>query len=357
MNDSIPYLPPKQSIALETPAVLRQLARANRALAELKGTVTAIPNASILISTLVLQEARDSSTIENIVTTQDELYKGGVIEEGVASAAAKEVHRYARALNAGYEILRAKKILRSSDIIEIHGELCETETGYRKLPGTVLKNVATGQVIYQPPQDPAVIERLMSNFLDAFHDAEQWGVDPLVQMAVLHYQFESIHPFYDGNGRTGRILNLLHLVLHGLLDVPILYLSRAILNDKEVYYELLQRVRTEGCWEDWVLYMLRAVEKTSIETLQKVVAIRALMNTCKQRLRTENPKVYSQELLNNLFRHPYTKVELVMRDCNVSRPTASKNLSILEAMGLLQKKKVHRVNIYVHTALFALLSE
>ena len=357
MNDTLPILPPPRTTVLETPEVLRQLVRSHRALAELKGIATVIPDASILISTLVVQEARDSSTIENIITSQDEVFTAMLYEERSTNLAAKEVHRYAKAVTVGYTILQKQGLLRSSDVVAIHGTLCDSTTGFRRVPGTVLKNAATGDIVYRPPQDAKEIERLMSNFLQAYHNSEEWGVDPLIQMAVLHYHFESIHPFYDGNGRTGRILNLLHLVLNGLLDTPILYLSRAIEREKERYYSLLQSVRTDGTWEEWIIFMLRAIEVTAAETLQKVTAIRALMQACKHRIRSEQPKIYSQELLSNIFRHPYTKIDFVMRDCSISRPTAAKYLSTLETMGILRKHKAHRLNIYVHTDLFALLSE
>jgi Fic family protein len=232
----------------------------------------------------------------------------------------------------------------------------ENQAGLRKLPGTVLKNQQTGEVIYEPPQDPAEVERLLGNFLEHFHRAEPGDPDPLARMAVLHYQFESIHPFYDGNGRTGRILNLLHLVLHGLLDLPVLYLSRYIVQHKADYYRGLQAVREAGAWENWILYILRAVEETSRETLTKVRGIRELMQGTKQRLRRDLPKLYSQDLLNNLFRHSCTKIEFIERDLDVSRPTATKYLAALEKAGIVRKSKLGRSNFYVNEPLFGLLS-
>ena len=209
------------------------------------------------------------------------------------------------------ERVRKQNFLRLDDVLAIQAALEENHAGLRKLPGTVLKNQQTAEVVYEPPPDPAEVERLMSNFLEHFHRDEAGDPDPLVRMAVLHYQFESIHPFYDGNGRTGRILNLLHLVLHGLLDLPVLYLSRYVVQHKADYYRSLQAVRETAAWESWVLYVLRAVEETSRETLIKVRGIRTLMQETKQRLRRDVPKLYSQDLLNNLFRHPYTKIELI----------------------------------------------
>lgn len=356
MADRLKPLPVTSSIELETPAVLRLAARAHRALAELKGAAATIPNEAILIDTLALQEAKDSSEIEDIITTEDQLFQGDVISGHFPGAAAKEVHHYAAALKIGLGHVREQGFLRLEDVLQIQAVLEQNRAGLRKLPGTVLKNQNTGEVVYQPPQDPAEIERLMTNFLEHFHRDEPGDIDPLVRMAILHYQFESIHPFYDGNGRTGRILNLLHLVMHGLLDLPVLYLSRYIVRHKPDYYRGLQAVREHDAWEAWLLYMLSAVEETSRETLTKVRGIRDLMQTTKQRLRSDLPKIYSQDLLNNLFRHPYTKSEFIERDLGLSRPTAVKYLEALAAAGLVRKAKLRRTNFYINEALFELLS-
>lgn len=356
MPDQLKPLPVPRRIELETPAVLRLAARAHRALAELKGAASTIPNEAILIDTLALQEAKDSSEIEDIITTEDQLFQGDFVSGQFPNAAAKEVHHYAVALKIGLAHVRAQGFLRLDDVLEIQAALEQNRAGLRKLPGTVLKNQNTGEVVYQPPQDPIVIEKLLTNFLEYFHRDEPGDPDPLVRMAVLHYQFESIHPFYDGNGRTGRILNLLHLVMHGLLDVPVLYLSRYIVRHKADYYRGLQAVREDEAWEAWVRYMLSAVEETARETLTKVHGIRNLMQTTKQRLRHDLPKIYSQDLLNNLFRHPYTKTEFVERDLGVSRPTAVKYLEALAAAGLVRKTKLGRTNFYINEPLFELLS-
>ena len=345
------------SVELETTVVLRQAARSHRALAELKGAAASIPNETILIDTLALQEAKDSSAIENIITTEDDLFQGDVISGQFPSPAAKEVYNYTAALKIGLQRVRQQGFLRLDDVLAIQAALEGNRAGLRKLPGTVLKNEQTGEVIYEPPQDPAAVERLLGNFLEHFHRDEPSDPDPLVQMAVLHYQFESIHPFYDGNGRTGRILNLLHLVLHGLLDLPVLYLSRYIVRNKTDYYRGLQTVRDAGEWEAWLLYLLRAVEQTSRETLTKVRGIRKLMQETKLRLRRDLPKIYSQDLLNNLFRHPYTKIEFIERDFGVSRPTATKYLVALTKAGFVRKTKLGRTNFYINQPLFALLSK
>lgn len=349
---ALPLLPPE--IDVETPAVLRQVAKSHRALAELKGAASTIPNDAILIDTLALQEAKDSSAIENIITTNDDLFQGDVVSGQFPSPAAKEVYNYTKALKIGFDRVRSQGFLRLEDVLAIQSALEENRAGLRKLPGTVLKNQQTGEVVYEPPQDPAEIESLMSNFLEYFHRDEP-SPDSLVRMALLHYQFESIHPFYEGNGRTGRILNLLHLVLHGLLDLPVLYLSRYIVRNKADYYRGLQAVRESGAHEDWTLYMLRAVEKTSRETLDKVRGIRDLMQETKMRMRRDLPKIYSQDLLNNLFRHPYTKIEFIERDFGVSRPTATKYLDALVKAGFVRKSKLGRTNFYINDPLFALL--
>ena len=354
MSFRLEPLPLPASIDLETPAVLRQLARSHRHLAELKGAAATIPNEAILIDTLALQEARDSSAIENIITTEDELFRtdGG----GYGSVAAKEVHRYGAALKVGFERVRSQGFLRLEDVLAVQSTLEQNRAGLRKLPGIVLKNAETGAVVYEPPQDAVQVEQLMDNFIVWLNRSETGDPDPLVQMAVLHWQFESIHPFYDGNGRTGRILNLLHLVMHGLLDLPVLDLSRHIVRNKADYYLGLQSVREHDAWESWVLYILRAVEETAKETLKQVTGIRQLMQETKQRLRSQHPKLYSQELLNNLFRHPYTKVEFIEHDLGVSRPTAMKYLDTLHTAGFVKKTKLGRTNFYINEPLFALLS-
>lgn len=357
MPPPIQPLPLPATVALETADVLRQAARAHRQLAELKGAAGTIPNETILIDTLALQEAKDSSAVENIVTTNDEVFQGDAVSAQFPSVAAKEVHSYAAALKLGFARVRHHGFLRLDDVLDIQGTLLGNRTGLRIRPGTVIKNQDTAQVVFEPPQGADEIARLMGNFLEHFHREDAPGeLDPLVRMAVLHHQFESIHPFYDGNGRTGRILNLLHLVLHGLLDLPVLYLSRYIVRDKAEYYRCLQGVRDKGGWEAWALYMLRAVEDTSRQTIGQVRGIRELMQTTKQRLRVELPKIYSQDLLNNLFRHPYTKIEFLERDLNVTRPTATKYLSGLTAAGFVRKVKVGRSNFYINEGLFKLLA-
>jgi Fic family protein len=345
-------LPPKPE--LETKAVLKQVAVAHRHLAELKGVAATIPNEQILISTLTLQEARDSSAIENIITTQDELFKAELQTEYALSTATKEVQNYASALRKGFDVVRKHKILTLNYILQIQQELEQNNAGLRKLPGTNLTNASTGTVVYTPPQHADDIEKLMQNLVEYINDDTLSDVDPLVKMAVIHHRFESIHPFYDGNGRTGRIINILYLVCKDLLKLPVLYLSRYIVENKPDYYRLLQQVRDEGKWEEWLLFMLRGVELTSQQTIELITGIKALMQSYKHKIREELPKIYSQDLLNNLFKHPYTKIEFVMDDLLIQRKTAAKYLDAVAEMGLLQKEKLGRSNYYLNVALIQL---
>ncbi|MCW0436543.1 Fic family protein [Xanthomonas sacchari] len=336
----------------DTTAILKRLTIASRSLAELKGVAASIPNQNILINTLTLQEARDSSAIENIVTTQDDLYR----EDDPADAtgtAIKEVLRYRQALRAGFEQVRTSGLLTLNTVVDIQEQLECNRAGFRKLPGTALRD-GLGRVVYEPPQGADDVVHLMGELERFIHDAPPFTADPLVKMALIHHQFESIHPFYDGNGRTGRILNVLYLVKERLLDIPVLYLSRHIVRTKPEYYRLLQAVREDDAWEDWVLYMLDAVAITAAETVATIVAIKALLQETKQRVR-ETYRFYSQDLINNLFNHPYTRVEFVQRDLSVSRLTATKYLDLLAQDGVLEKRRVGRNNYYVNLPLFELL--
>ena len=337
----------------ESPAILKKLAISSRRLAELKGIAGSIPNQAILINTLGLQEAKDSSEIENIITTHDELFKDDVLPDAFANPAAKEVLRYRQALRVGFEQVKRSGLLTANHIIGIQAELERNNAGFRKLPGTELKD-GGGQTVYTPPQEPAEIVALMRDLERFINDSELFAVDPLIKMALIHHQFESIHPFYDGNGRTGRILNVLYLVKEGLLDIPVLYLSSHIVRTKADYYRLLQTVRVEDRWEDWVLYMLEAVEQTAVQAIATIQAIKTALQDYKHRIRADY-KFYSQDLINNLFTHPYTKIEFVQRDLQVSRITATKYLEALTEGGFVQKQKMGRGNYYVNIALNAIL--
>ncbi|MFV0389563.1 MAG: Fic family protein [Pyrinomonadaceae bacterium] len=339
----------------ETKNVLKKLVAAHSALAELKGVVRSIPNESILINTLGLQEAKDSSAIENIITTHDDLYKSELELGNLKSLEAKEVQNYNAALRKGFNLISEENILTNNHIVEIQSVLESSHAGFRKVPGTVLKNDATGEIIYTPPQDFQTIQTLMTNLESFINKNELSDLDPLIKMAKIHYQFESIHPFYDGNGRTGRIINVLYLVLNDLLDLPILYLSSYIINNKENYYNFLQNVRKTDAWEDWILYILDAVEQTARETILLIANIRELMLEYKNLLR-DGYKFYSQDLLNNLFKHPYTKIEFVEKELGVSRITAAKYLNKLADDGLLRKEKLGTGNYYINEKLFSILT-
>ena len=341
---------------LETPKVLKQLAKSYRRLSELKGIASTIPNEEILINSLSLQEARDSSSIENIITTQDEIFTASLnIKEAVVSSSAKEVLRYADALKHGFKSVRKNKILTLNNIIEIQSILTESNSGYRSLPGTALKNSSTNETVYTPPQSIDEINSLMRNLEVFINDDSISDLDPLVKLCLIHHQFESIHPFYDGNGRTGRIINILYLVLKDCADLPILYLSRYITNNKGEYYRLLQNVRDNGAWEDWILFILRGIEETSEETIFLVKQIVSLMQSTKIKMRERLGKRYSHEFLNNLFFHPYTKVEFIVDALDVNRKTASTYLELLVENGCLEKQKLGKSNFYVNKELYDLL--
>lgn len=316
----------------ESAAVLSKLAVASRQLAEFKGVASSIPNQAILINTLGLQEAKDSSAIENIVTTHDELFQQATFAE-TATGAAKEVARYRRALEVGYDAVTASGLLTNNHVLVIQAELGENRAGFRKLPGTTL----------------------MTDLERFINDDGLYAADPLVKMALIHHQFESIHPFYDGNGRTGRIMCVLYLVKQGLLDIPVLYLSRQIVRTKANYYRLLQSVRDRDTWEDWVIYMLEAVEVTAREGIETVHAIKRALLEVKHRIRAAH-KFYSQDLINNLFLHPYTKIDFVKNDLGVTRLTATRYLDALVADGILDKRKIGRSNYYINTQLYAILT-
>ena len=343
-------------IDVETKAVLKSLPSAHAALAELKGIASTIPNQIILINTLGLQEAKDSSAIENIITTHDDLYKSELNLDAFKSLQAKEVQNYISALKKGFELVKNKGFITNRIIIDIQKELEKNNAGFRKLPGTALKNATTGETIYTPPQDINDINRLMSNLEKFINDPTMSDYDPIVKMAIIHYQFESIHPFYDGNGRTGRIINILYLILEELQTLPILYLSNYIIKNKADYYRLLQQLRDNENWEEWLLFMIKGIEITSRETIALIAEIKDLMQEYKHKLR-DNYKFYSQDLLNNLFKHPYTKIEFIVNDLKVSRITAANYLNKLAEDGLLKKDKIGTGNYYINEPLFKLLTK
>lgn len=351
----IPNLP--LGYDLETKEVLKQVNRSNKKLAELKGVAKTIPNERILISCLTLQEAKDSSAIENIVTTQDDLYQAGLGNQSIlVSAAAKEVLRYREAISHGFNLLKKNNLLTINVIKDIQRVLVENNEGFRTVPGTSLKSSVDGRIVYTPPQDIDTINRTMSNLEQFVNDDELCDYDPLVKMAIIHHQFESIHPFGDGNGRTGRIMNILYLIQTEILDLPILYLSRFITHHKSEYYRLLQAIRDKQGdnfkeWEEWILFILKGIEETADFTIDMVKGISTLMVSFKTKIRPAFGKKYKHDLLNNLFFHPYTKIEFLMNDLPVSRPTAAKYLEDLTSMGLLEKVKMGKENYFINTEL------
>ncbi|MBP5503004.1 MAG: Fic family protein [Bacteroidales bacterium] len=354
-NYIIPELPLPYD--LETKDILKQVNISNRKLAELKGVARTIPNEKILISTLTLQEAKDSSAIENIVTTQDDLYTAGLdFANQKINPAAKEVLFYREAINKGFNAVRVKNILTLNHIKLIQESLEHNSAGFRTTPGTQLKRQTDGKVIYTPPQDGADILRYMKNLETFINDNSVCSLDPLIKMAIIHHQFESIHPFYDGNGRTGRIINILYLVISGLLDIPILYLSRYITKNKGEYYQLLQDIRTQKShnvlqWEKWILFILKGIEVTAEDTISLVNNIGTLMTEFKNILRPEFGTKYNHELLNGLFYQPYTKIDYVVANMQVTRQTASKYLDKIVELGLLQRAKFGKDNYYINLKL------
>ena len=354
MKEFIPNkLPLKKDI--ETKEILKTSTLAHRALAELKGIANSLPNQEIVINTLVLQEAKDSSEIENIITTYDEVYRSNISNDFINSNT-KEVQNYKEALYFGFKIIKTKRILSVNHIKDIQAKLEKNDAGFRKQSGTVLKNPTTGEIKFIPPQHPQDIVDLMANLSDYINDSTLEDFDSLVKMAIIHYQFETIHPFYDGNGRTGRIVNILYLVLENLLDMPILYLSRYITKNKADYYRLLNGVSFADGLNEWILFMLKGVEEIAKETIKVIKTIESLMKETKEIIIKKKPKMYSKDLLESLFYHPYTKRVFIEEQLKVSRPTATNYLKELEKMEILSSKKIGKEVFYVHTKLFHLFN-
>jgi Fic family protein len=324
-----------------------------KALAELKGFSETIPNKNILINSVLINEAKDSSEIENIITTHDELFKA-MSKENYKNPAAKEVVNYRKALWYGYKKIEEKKLLSTNLIIKIQSIIEENNAGIRKLPGTALKNMNTGEVIYRPPAEEKRIIELMNN-LELYINEDKDDLDPLIKLSIIHYQFESIHPFYDGNGRTGRIINVLYLVLKKLIDSPILYLSKFIIKNKNEYYRLFQEIRENNNWEAWIIYNLNAVEETAVNSLGILKNINFLIEETAEELKINSPKIYSRELIDLLFTEFYTKINYIKEGLGVTRKTASNYLSELEANGYLESEKIGREKIYKNIRLFNLI--
>jgi Fic family protein len=352
-GEIVKLLPPE--VDLETKKVLRQLTRSHRALAELKGYADTMPNKNVLINAVTVNEAKDSSEIENIITTHDELFKV-MSHPNYNNPAAKEVMNYRTALWNGYTMVKENQLLTTNMIIEIQQFIEENRAGIRKLPGTVLRNETTGEVIYTPPSGEQEIRSLLAN-LEKYINDDYDQVDLLVKLAVVHFQFESIHPFYDGNGRSGRIINVLYLVLKELLDSPILYLSKYIIRNKTAYYRLLQEVRTVVNWEEWILYILDGVEQTAEETLILVKKINKIIEQTADDIRLALPKIYSKDLVDLLFFEFYTKISYIEEGLHVSRKTASGYLISLEEAGFLTSHKIGKEKIFMNQRLFNVVQE
>jgi len=359
MGQNAPYLkleklPPLRE-KVETIKILRQTNKATAALAELKGIAKTIPNQAMLINAIVLQEAKDSSEIENILTTQDELYKALTVNKSIVSAETKEVVNYRKTIFHGFDLAKNQGFITVNDIVSIQQQLVDNTAGIRSTPGTVLKNDTTGEVVYTPPQHKDEIIELLTNFINHYNQEDD--LSPLINLAILHFQFESIHPFYDGNGRTGRILNILYLMLNGLIDVPILYLSSYIIDNKAEYYRLLNQTNKLGKWEEWILFMLKAVETTSKNTITRITNIKDLLELTILKVQEKAPKIYRKELVELLFEQPYSKIEFVVNKLGVERKAASRYLKELENIGVLKSQKVGRETLYVNRELIEILKQ
>jgi Fic family protein len=354
-HSKLDKLPPLRE-KVETIEILRQTNKSSAALAELKGLARTIPNQAMLINAIVLREAKDSSEIENIITTQDELYKAITINKLKISPETKEVVNYRKAIFHGFNITKQQGFLKVKDIVSIQQELVDNKAGIRSTQGTVLKNEKTGEVIYTPPQDKADILDLLSDFINYFNQNDD-DLSPLINLAILHYQFESIHPFYDGNGRTGRILNILYLILNGLIEVPILYLSSYIIKNKSDYYRLLNQTNKTGMWEEWIMFMLKAVENTSKDTINRISNIKNQLDKTIIKVQTELPKIYKKELVELLFEQPYSKIEFVVNRLNVERKAASRYLRELEKINVVESRKVGRETLYINRDLIEILKQ
>lgn len=352
--NQLPLIPPKTDI--ETPAVLKKTVTASRALAELKGVGKTIPNQAMLINTIVLREAQSSSEIENVVTTTDALFKAFTAKTNKTDPATKEVLRYREALWEGFNTLKKRPVLSTNVFIKLFQTIKENKAGIRNVTGTKIANTASGEVLYSPPEGERIIRNKLKNLEDYIHSKN--NVDPLIKLALIHYQFEAIHPFFDGNGRAGRILNILFLVYKDLLDLPVLYLSKYIIENKNDYYRLLRDVTEKDDWVPWILFMLEAVEQTSTYTHDKIISIRSLLENALEEGRKKLPeRVYSKELIELLFHQPYIKGQFLVDAGIAKRKTAAEYLKELEKAGILRLKKTGKENLYLNVALFKLLSK
>ena len=351
----IPSLP--LIIDLETKTVLKKVSAANRKLAELKGIAKTIPNEEILINTLTLREAKDSSEVEGIITTHDDLYRAVIDKKFINNSKnTKEVINYRAALRNGFDLVREDGLLTNNRIKEIQNILEPNYPGFRKNKVSLIKET-TGEVIYTPPTLLSEIEEHMSNLEQFINDDSISDLDYLVKMAIIHHQFESIHPFLDGNGRTGRMVNILYLLIKGLLDIPILYLSRYFIQNRENYYSLLKNVQESNAWESWILFVLNGIEDTAENTIVLVKNISCLIKEAKPKIRNILGMKYSHDLLNVIFSHPYTTVSFLQNNLKISRPTSVKYLNLLAEENVLVKGKIGKFHYYINKPLYDLLLE
>ena len=348
--NELPPLPPKAEI--DSKAILKACITARAALAELKQAAELIPNQGVLINTLPLLEAGASSEIENIVTTTDKLFEH-MRNEAQADPATKEALRYSHAVLEAFKTL-SKYPLTTRTAEQICTRIKAVEMSVRRTPGTALKNTATSEIIYTPPEGESLLRDLLADWERFLHN--ETALDPLIRMAIGHYQFEAIHPFTDGNGRTGRVLNTLFLIQENLLSLPILYLSRYIIQNKPDYYNLLLQVTREDAWEPWLLYIIKGVEETSIWTTQKIAAIRKLSEHTTQYVRTKLPKIYSYELVNLIFELPYCRIVSLTEAGIAKRQTASQYLKQLVEIGVLAEAATTKEKLFVHPKLMQLLT-
>ena len=351
MNFILDKLPPKDKeglIELETKKVLRKTIRTNKKLAELKGYSEAVPNKNILLNAITLIEAKDSSEIENIITTHDELFDA-LSKQVLVPSPAKEVLNYKEAIWRGIDLLSEREIITTNMIVEIQAIIEGNNAGIRKQSGTLLKNEITGEVVYRPPEIEREIRELLSN-LEVYINSDD-EIDPLIKLGILHYQFESIHPFYDGNGRTGRIINILYLVLKDLIDAPILFLSKYIMENKSDYYRLLREVQLNNNWEEWILYILESVHDTASESLETLININKIIDKTASEIKEKAHKIYSYELVELIFSEFYTRISNAEKVLGVSRKTASNYLNVLVNIGVSELEVRGRENIYINKRL------
>ncbi|MGM0467155.1 MAG: Fic family protein [Acidobacteriota bacterium] len=352
-ND-LPPLPPK--VEIDSKTVLNKLAPAHRYLAELKGTAQIIPNQDVLINSIILQEAQSSSRIENVVTTSDKLYKAFSSNRKDIDSQTKEVLKYREALWEGFRKLKKRPVFGTNLFVDIFQTIKQTQEGIRSTSGTRIADTR-GRVVYTPPEGEPLVRKKLKQ-LEKFIHNDRLNIDPLIKLALIHYQFEAIHPFTDANGRTGRILNVLYLVYMKLIDLPILYLSKYIIENKSQYYRLLRDITYKQEWEPWIIYMLDAVEKSSKQSISKIVRIKEELDKTIETAKEKLPShVYSKELIELIFEQPYCKIQFLVKKNIAKRQTASQYLEELVKIGVMKKEKFGKENLYLNKNLYKVLIE